>query len=138
MMKYVVGLAFNEIGTELLLIEKKRPQWQEGLLNGVGGKVETTDASFKDAMIREFEEEACITITDWREVATNLEQHYELVFFTTFTNEIYNAKSMTDEQLQIVDVDLIPQNYYPLAPNIDWLTYVCLDGKVNPFTFSNR
>ncbi len=36
---YVVGFMFTEDEKQVVLIEKKRPEWQAGKLNGVGGKI---------------------------------------------------------------------------------------------------
>lgn len=48
---------------KVLLIEKKRPKWQEGKLNLVGGKIERGETPI-DAAIREFDEETNCTIDD--------------------------------------------------------------------------
>ena len=39
MQEYVCGLLFSVDRTRVLLIRKRRPAWQAGRLNGVGGKV---------------------------------------------------------------------------------------------------
>ena len=48
------------------LIEKQRPEWQKGKLNGIGGKVEDKESSIC-AMIREFDEETGVQTkpSDW-------------------------------------------------------------------------
>ena len=55
----VVGLYMDE--DKVLLILKKRPEWQKGRFNGVGGHVEHDEAP-RNAMAREFEEETGITV----------------------------------------------------------------------------
>ena len=55
-MKMVVGFMFSVLKSSVVLIKKERPKWQEGKLNGVGGKVEKGESPF-DAMKREFLEE---------------------------------------------------------------------------------
>jgi 8-oxo-dGTP pyrophosphatase MutT (NUDIX family) len=54
--EYVVGFCINGDRSEVLLIEKQKPAWQRGKLNGVGGKIEPGESPI-DAMIREFREE---------------------------------------------------------------------------------
>ena len=56
MKQYVLAFAFTEDKSEIILIEKQKPDWQKGKLNGVGGKVELTDTNETEAMIREFRE----------------------------------------------------------------------------------
>lgn len=60
-MKYVLGIAFNRRLKQIALIRKDRPEWQRGLLNGIGGKIEPGEAPMR-AMQREFKEETGCTI----------------------------------------------------------------------------
>ena len=53
--RYVLGFAFNLLGTRVVLIEKNRPAFQKGYLNGIGGI--TKYEALQDAMVREFKEE---------------------------------------------------------------------------------
>lgn len=52
--EYCVGFAFY--GSDVVLIRKARPEFQKGLLNGVGGKIEFGESAVQ-AMVREFFEE---------------------------------------------------------------------------------
>lgn len=52
----VVGFAFDDKLLNVALIKKKKPEWQKGYLNGVGGKVKDGEG-YHEAMTREFEEE---------------------------------------------------------------------------------
>lgn len=38
--RYVVGFLFDSEFRQVALIRKQKPQWQAGLLNGIGGKIE--------------------------------------------------------------------------------------------------
>ena len=51
-MRYVAGFMFDSSYENVLLIRKTKPKWQEGLLNGVGGKIEPGEKEL-DAMKRE-------------------------------------------------------------------------------------
>jgi 8-oxo-dGTP diphosphatase len=66
MMHYVCGFVFDPLA-QVYLIRKLKPDWQKGLLNGIGGKIETADEGGEypasvTAMSREFEEEAGVLI----------------------------------------------------------------------------
>lgn len=63
MKEYVLGFSFSKDKKEIILIEKQKPDWQKGKLNGIGGKVELTDKNVYDAMVREFKEETGVETT---------------------------------------------------------------------------
>lgn len=78
MQEYVAGFLFRQKGNgifqcegiiEVALIRKIKPEWQNGLLNGIGGKIEPGEYPL-GAMIREFQEEAGLYILDWQHFAT--------------------------------------------------------------------
>ena len=64
---YVLGFAFTTDG-RVALIQKKRPAWQAGRLNGIGGKVEGTEHSAA-AMVREFREETGVDTPEKADIA---------------------------------------------------------------------
>lgn len=43
MIRYVCGFMFNNLKSSVVLIRKKRPEWQNGMFNGVSGKVNDYD-----------------------------------------------------------------------------------------------
>lgn len=53
---YVAGFLFDEAHEHVVLLEKQKPLWMKGKLNGVGGKIEDGETPLQ-AMEREFEEE---------------------------------------------------------------------------------
>lgn len=61
--EYVLGFAFTADAKTIVLIEKQKPDWQKGKLNGIGGKVEHDDSNVLSAMIREFSEETGVITT---------------------------------------------------------------------------
>lgn len=52
---YVLGFIFSRHG-HVLLMQKKRPDWQAGHYNGIGGKIEINESP-SEAIIREAAEE---------------------------------------------------------------------------------
>lgn len=63
--RYCCGFLFWR--DRVLLVRKTHPQWQDGLWNGVGGKIEDGETPLT-AMVREFAEEAHIEVPPaaWR------------------------------------------------------------------------
>jgi 8-oxo-dGTP diphosphatase len=80
MKKMVVGFPLDY--SLVYLIKKKRPDWQAGKLNGIGGHVEEGENA-KEAMIRECYEETGTKITDWRHVCVMKGDDWYLDVFTT-------------------------------------------------------
>lgn len=132
MTKYVAGFLFSEDRQKVLLIEKNKPDWQKGLLNGVGGKIEDYDNLSIDAMIREFKEEASLDIENWKSVVSlygirEEKQIYSVDFFCAYDDSIYQAKAITEENLKIVDTFNLPEN---IIFNLCWLIPMCLDDTI--------
>lgn len=104
--EYVVGLMFNENKEKILLIMKERPEWQKGLLNGIGGKIEKGENPFQ-CMVREFKEEVGIetTIYDWIHYLTiSNDKSFIVHFFYCFSDKMFRAKAQTDEIPIIIPV----------------------------------
>jgi len=131
MVNYVCGFMFSEDKSKVVLIEKNRPNWQEGKLNGVGGKVELFETA-PQAMIREFKEETGVEVLQWNRLITLVSESYDFVcdFYFCFGN-IYKCYSTTDEIIQYVDVNDLPKN---VIPNLIWLIPMCLDPFLNNYS----
>jgi hypothetical protein len=95
----VVGFLFDESFQELLLLEKRRPSWQAGLLNGIGGKIEPgEDASL--AMWRESMEEMGTSPAWWTHFVTLQYPEASIDFFWAAENVAFNAAvAKTDEPI---------------------------------------
>lgn len=108
-MEYVVGFAFDSTQSNLMMIRKNRPDWMAGRLNGIGGKIEAGETPIQ-AMVRECQEEADITIENWELFHTiSFENGDKLYAFVTQNNQIENAITKTDELVMIVPTEIIPQ-----------------------------
>lgn len=127
--KYVVGFAFNDAKDELLLIRKKRPKWQAGLLNGIGGKIKEGE-SRKDAMKREFLEETGIFTWkfEWEEFFTLSDEEGEIHFFTESLADqaFYRFESTTDETVVKVPIKNF-EGRKDTVPNLTWLVPMALE-----------
>src|SRR5439155_26466068 len=80
---YVCGFLFSPDRGRVVLIRKRRPAWQAGKLNGVGGKLEAGETPI-DAMRREFREEAAVDVHDWQHVLTLTGTDWQGHFFRAF------------------------------------------------------
>lgn len=123
----VVGFLFSPDFSEVLLIRKNRPDWQAGLLNGVGGKIEEEDESPVHALVREFEEETGIVIppAQWREyfeLKFGPDQAAVHFFATQWRQDDWNLlpdnpKAKEDEPVEIVNIT----DYSSVISNLVWL-----------------
>lgn len=109
---YVLGLAFTLNRDAVVLILKERPDWQKGLYNGVGGKVESGETTAA-AMSREFLEETGVRLNNWSCFASFSDTGGEYVVhvFKTFAGEeLTRIRATTDEVPSLVDLENLPHN----------------------------
>jgi 8-oxo-dGTP diphosphatase len=118
-MKYVCGFAFTEEmhhGRSLILIEKVKPEWQRGLLNGVGGKIEVGEAPIT-AMMREFKEETSVATVreDWHKFHfVRFPSGAQVHFYASMLPEDvwHSAKTMEEEQVKKFTVQSLIQTAF--------------------------
>jgi 8-oxo-dGTP diphosphatase len=127
MKSYVLGFMFNEAKNRVVLIQKKRPEWQKGKWNGVGGHIEPGE-SCEHAMVRTFREETGVTTGYgyWEEVCKiSIYDRFCCHIFRAFVHDLHavGLKSCTDETVMIQ-----PINSKRLRiSNLGWLMGMCLD-----------
>lgn len=128
-MKYTVGFVFNDDFSKVMLIEKNRPKWQAGCLNGVGGKVEG-DESFLECQIRETEEEFGVLIEDWDHMTTlsydnpnDIDEPIEIAMFRTVVTDsvFWNIHMSTDERPRMLNTIEIMNDDFEMINNLRWL-----------------
>jgi len=120
MTNMVLGFRFNPKKDKVVLIEKKRPIWQGGDMNGIGGHVERTE-HFPDAMEREFYEETGLFVSHakWTQFVTLTDKKlFKLHCFYSF-GAIDAVRSTTDEEVFKVTVSSL--GFQKLVKHIDWL-----------------
>lgn len=129
--EYVLGFAFNEEKKLLLLIVKQRPEWQAGLLNGIGGHIEPNDVAPHAAMTREFREETGIETeaSDWDLFAEMSGYNWRCRIFRMFSDKIYKFEQKTDEELELWEVDSVLISGETI-PNLKYLIPMALDSKI--------
>lgn len=126
MTDYVVGFAFSAYLDSVVLVEKTHPEWQAGLLNGPGGKVDTGETPAA-SMAREFEEECGVATaaSEWELIAVLSFPVGRVSFFRTFLVEAFlHARSMTPETVRRVPVDRLFDE--KCVDNIRYLVPLCL------------
>lgn len=137
MMKhYVLGFLFNRQQNEVLLIEKKRPSWQAGRWNGIGGKIDPPDDSPLDAMHRECREEIG-QLYEWELAVIFTCPGGTVYVYRAFDMATGNPtrqptiafEQMEDETLECWPVEALPN----LAMNnLNWLIPLCLSTLQGP------
>lgn len=108
---YVNGFLFDPTLTYVVLLRKNKPPHQEGLLNGVGGKIDAGETPLQ-AMEREFREEAWPAgnkMPEWKEFAilnwkgshhpTGAKMH-----LFRATGNVWAARSLTAEKVEVFKV----------------------------------
>lgn len=129
MKKYTLGFIFTPDFLSVLLIHKVNPPWQQGKINGIGGKTEEGESS-RACIKREVREETALNI---------LKNSFELVgrinenggqidvFSTVYKGEKVDAKRNDKEDVEWCEVNNLPQN---VISNLRWLIPLAID-KLN-------
>lgn len=126
MIEYVAGLLYSDDGLRVTLIQKNRPDWQAGLYNALGGKVELGETP-EQAMKREFHEEAGVVI-DWDFRFTLQGPDYTVHFFSCHNTEaMAYLQTMTDEVVSVVEAYDLPEN---IIPNLWWIVPMLNDDTL--------
>ncbi|MCT7467983.1 NUDIX domain-containing protein [Aliarcobacter cryaerophilus] len=110
MMRVVVGIITDN--KEILLLKKNNPDWQKGLYNGIGGKVELNTTPL-ETIIKKCQEEFGVNISNWIELDSEISSSgIEIVYFLTTLNEgeIKKLQSQTDERAELFSINNLPTN----------------------------
>ncbi len=128
MKAYVAGFLFGDRG-RVAVIQKARPAWQAGKLNGIGGKIEVGETP-TEAMVREFREETgYFTFEhDWSHKVTLQGDDFIIYFFAARREQTVDLTYDGDEPCQWVDSRYL--HNHPVIPNLHWLIPLCQDETV--------
>lgn len=139
MKHYVLGFIFNQDKTKVLLVHKKRPSWQAGKWNGIGGKIEEKDMDPLEAMQRECIEEIgyeykwkhCITFvcSGGTVFIYKAISNYASAEFSDSSGSIC-YEQIEDEELKIWPVNLLPD--FDAVLDLKWFIPVCLSTILFP------
>jgi len=126
--KYVVGFMFTNNCQNVILIRKKKPLWQEGKLNGVGGKIELNETPLT-AMIREYHEEAGVVFDKWDNFLTIQYLSCTVYFFKGFDDGcFYQSETKELENIEKIEIGHWPFN--EVIPNLNWIINLALDPDI--------
>ena len=132
---YVAGFLFSKNTNLVSLIEKQKPDWQKGKWNAIGGKVEPDETIFQ-AMQREFKEETGVDINDWSSFCLLSGEDSEVHFFSCFSDEIFNIKTMESERVEYFTIETL-QNLNTIY-NLKWLIPLALDKGMTVKAFEEN
>ena len=116
--RYCVGYLFSPDFSRVVLIRKARPEWQAGLLNGVGGKLKDGEEPLR-GMEREFMEETA-NKADWHPLARLDFPEATVWFFWAVSASFMDCTSVTDEKIEFHWTKSL-QDRDDLVPNVRWL-----------------
>lgn len=117
---FTVGFAFDRDRSSVVLIKKEK-QWCQGLLNGVGGSVESSDLSPIDAQRREFLEETGLALQNWEFFCQLIEPKAVVDMFrcTQPLGLLRTVRQTTCESVRVYN--LCELQFHALMPNLGWL-----------------
>lgn len=135
--QYVVGFLFSGDESRVWLIQKKRPKWQAGRLNGVGGHMEENEFPHL-AMSREFKEETGVKIHNWIHAITLSSKSFVIyVFKACVTDSLFSRISQTTDEepveVQVDEVGTRPTGMclkIPVLYELKWIVPLLLDPTV--------
>ncbi len=124
---YVVTFLFNNELDKVWLIEKQKPEWQKGCLNGIGGKIEAYDGEPIVAAQREMMEEAgCNALNlqylGYMEGVNNDSSSFRVEIFTGKSVQI--LKTQEEEEIKLIPINEIKSHKH--IENVPALIELCL------------
>ncbi len=124
---YVAGLAFSPNLQHVALIQKQRPAWQAGKLNGIGGHIEPGESPLA-AMVREFEEETGFKEEGWHEFSElRSDSRGWCVYWFWSVLDLHRLRSMTDETIVVGYVADVCLGLLATIPNLRYLVPMALN-----------
>lgn len=133
MTSYVLGFSFTCDLRSVILINKTRPTWQAGRLNGIGGHIEKNETP-TEAMVREFvEETGWAAAQDWQGFGRLSGRDWEVFLFRSRSNvpssdrDYILMKTGEEGSVAIFSVaDVLKGTFLPL-PNLRYLIPMALN-----------
>lgn len=117
-LNYCLGFVVDPSGERVLLMEKRRPSWQAGRLNGIGGKVEGEETGV-EAMVRECQEETGLSLPadQWAPLGAIAFEGGQVHVYVA-TGDVDAAQALTDEPMRPVKLSDAVNGLYPLVDSV--------------------
>ena len=132
---YVLGFLFSNDMKRVALIQKERPNWQKGRLNGIGGHIEENEMAI-DAMSREFFEETGVKVSiyDWKKFCEMEGSGFLVKCFAARVKEEGpdpELEKKTDELPGWYSFDFLHYSApNQIIPNLKWLIPMAMEEDV--------
>lgn len=130
MKQYTLGFIFDKSIQKVLLVHKLSPPWQNGLINGIGGKIEKGEDS-NTCIVREtFEESGLKTLKKlWIYLGVIQAPMWKVeVFSYVYSGLLKDASTRGKENIEWFKVNKIPLN---IVSNLNWLIPYAIDKFVD-------
>jgi 8-oxo-dGTP diphosphatase len=130
MQKYIVGFVFDSKMEYVLLMHKNRPEWQNGFINGLGGKVEKGE-TFLSATVREIKEESGLETEEdkWVHAGVIGSDSFSVeILGYVYEGQMSDAQSLEDEPIEWFPLNKLPPN---VLDNLPWLIHITIDKIKN-------
>lgn len=125
--EYVLGFIFSTDLKKIALLRKNRPEWQSGLLNGIGGKLEYSENPL-EAIVRECKEETGVFISeaDWNYFAFFDGEYHKVHCFKTIYHNIEELVCPESEVIEYISLDNLHNE--KLMDNVKYLIPMALSS----------
>lgn len=133
MERIAIGYLFSKCRNYVALIHQNFDNERiKGIyLNGPGGHIEDGESS-KDAVRREFREEAGIDVEDWKLVCNLYCTGLQVDFYKAFDDSVFGVKTMEEETVSVYNIGQL--QYLQCHPNMQIIIGICMDDHLNVAT----
>lgn len=114
MISSTLGFIYTPDLQKVLLIEKQRPEFHKGRLNGLGGKCERNEES-TTCISREVEEESGLKIppTEWKNIGSMTWDEWDVeIFVVIYKGETKKVTSLTEGLVQWYSAQDLPKKCF--------------------------
>lgn len=130
MEKFTLGFVFSQDLSEVLLMQKNRPDWQAGRLNGVGGRIEPNEESI-DCIVREVLEETGVQTQrdNWAYFGAIKGASWQVdLYAMLYFGNSGDFFSVTEEKVEWFKVGGLPDN---VVEKLDWMVPMAIERLKN-------